>query len=226
MESTMGMPVDQAGPEARVSDLELARRCAARDEEAVRELTNRYNQRLFRIARSILRSDADAEDAVQDAYIRALEHIGQFRGDSALGTWLTRITINEALGRSRRRSREVSDGLSMEPRVVRPGVPTPEKVMETQQTRALIERAIDRLPDDFRLVFVARMVEGLSVQETADLFDLKPETVKTRVHRARARLRADLESHVTPAVREAYAFDGDRCARMTERVVSRCIHRV
>ena len=202
-------------PEAALlSEAELARLCAARDESAVRELTNRYNQRLFRIARSILRQDADAEDAVQDAYVKAIQSIGSFRGDSALGTWLTRITINEALGRLRRRAREVADVPE------RSTYETPERVMGNEQTRALIERAIDTLPDDFRVAFVARMVEGLSIQETADLLEIRPETVKTRVHRARARLRAELESHVSPAIRDAYAFDGERCARMTERVVA------
>ena len=211
---TMSVVTPTQGP-ALLSELELARQCAAKDEWAVRELTNRYNRRLYRIARGILRSDADAEDAVQDAYIRALQHIGEFRGDSALGTWLTRITMNEALGRLRKRRHEEADVPERSTHV------TPEKVMGNRETRDLIERALDKLPDEFRLAFVARMVEGLSIQETADLLDVKPETVKTRVHRARTRLRAELESHVAPAVREAYAFDGERCARMTSRVLAR-----
>ena len=123
--------------------------------------------------------------------------------------------MNEALGRLRKRKPEVSDVPEGRTHL------TPEKVMGNRETRDLIERAIDRLPDEFRLAFVARMVEGLSVQETADLLAVKPETVKTRVHRARTRLRAELESHVAPSVREAYAFDGERCARLTASVLAR-----
>jgi RNA polymerase sigma-70 factor (ECF subfamily) len=196
-------------------DAELAERCLARDEDAIRELTRRYNQRLYRVARGILRSDLEAEDVVQDTYIRALAGLERFRGQSALGTWLVRIAINEALGRLRRKKPEALDAPPAAP------VVDPETLMATAESRVMLERAIDDLPDAFRSVFVARMVEGLSIEETADLFGLRPETVKTRVHRARVRLRANLETQLGPAVRESFAFDGARCDRLTDAVILR-----
>jgi RNA polymerase sigma-70 factor (ECF subfamily) len=196
-------------------DATLAERCLARDEDAIRELTRRHNQRLYRIARGILRSDLEAEDVVQDTYIRALDGLERFRGQSALGTWLVRIAINEALGRARRKKPEALDAPPAAP------VVDPETLMATAESRVMLERAIDDLPDAFRSVFVARMVEGLSIEETADLFGLRPETVKTRVHRARVRLRASLETQLGPAVRESFAFDGVRCDRLTDAVILR-----
>ena len=210
-------------PLTSLADAVLAERCLARDDCAVRELTRRYNQRLYRIARGIVRSDAEAEDVVQDTYVRALTGLERFRGDSALGTWLTRIAINEALGRVRR-ARPMTNILDDSPNApdnVATETPDPEKLMATLESRAMLEEAIDQLPDPFRSVFVARIVEGLSVEETAVLFGLRPETVKTRVHRARVRLRAILEARLGPAVREAFAFDGARCDRLTAAVLDR-----
>lgn len=202
---------------AGVPDDELVRRCRDRDETAVRALTTRYNQRLFRIARGILRDDAEAEDVVQEAYVRAFMGLDRFRGESAFGTWITRIAMNEALGRLRSRRPKEADIVES---LVESKAPNPESVVANLQMQHLIERAIDDLPDEFRTIFVARVVEGLSVDETAQLFDLKPETVKTRVHRARARLRTSLEAAMGGTVREAFAFDGTRCARLTEAVWS------
>ena len=209
-------------PVAELTDGELTAQCLARNEDAIRELTRRYNQRLYRIARSIVRDDAEAEDVVQDTYVRALTGLEKFRGQSALGTWLVRIAINEALQRVRRRRplESMDDETVLDAPIADAG-PTPEMLMYTQESRAMLEAAIDDLPDAFRSVFVARMVEGLSVEETADLFSLRPETVKTRVHRARARLRANLEAQIGPAVREAFAFDGERCDRLTNAVLLR-----
>jgi RNA polymerase sigma-70 factor (ECF subfamily) len=190
-------------PVAELTDAELAERCLARDEDAVRELTRRNNQRLYRIARSIVRDDQEAEDVVQETYVRALTGLETFRGQAALGTWLVRIAMNEALGRvRRRRSVQYVD----------------DSTLET--THAAVD-PIDDLPDAFRSVFVARMVEGLSVEETAELFALRPETVRTRVHRARVRLRTRLEAQVGPSVRDAFAFDGERCNRLTNAVLHR-----
>lgn len=200
---------------SELPDTDLAGRCLARDEDAIRELTRRYNQRLYRIARGILRSDLEAEDVVQDTYIHALAGLESFRGQSALGTWLVRIAINEALGRLRRKKPEALDAAPAAP------VVDPETLMATAESRVMLERAIDDLPDAFRSVFVARMVEGLSIDETANLFGLRPETVKTRVHRARVRLRASLETQLGPAVRESFAFDGARCDRLTDAVILR-----
>jgi RNA polymerase sigma-70 factor (ECF subfamily) len=205
------------------SEADLIAGARQRNEAAIRELMQRHNQRLFRMARSVLRDDGEAEDAVQDGWVQALTHMDGFRGEAAIGTWLTRIVMNEALARVRRqRTRSgtfgVSDGTE------RPEAATtenPESIMAHQQMRRVLEDAIDRLPDAFRSVFVARMVEGLSVDETAHVLGLRPETVKTRAHRARARLRTELSRSMGPAVGEAFAFQGDRCARLTEAVLRR-----
>jgi RNA polymerase sigma-70 factor (ECF subfamily) len=215
-------------PPADLSDAELVRRCVARDPAAVRLLTSRYNQRLYRIARSILGDAADAEDAVQDTYLKAFGAFGSFRGDASIATWLTRIAINEALGRARTRRHTVPWDASAEP-ALHPHTqyhspsagPDPELAMARHELKALMERSIEALPEPFRLVFVARFVEGLSVEETADLLGLRPETVKTRAHRARRRLKIDLEQQVGAAVPDLFRFDGARCARLTDRVLTR-----
>jgi RNA polymerase sigma-70 factor (ECF subfamily) len=217
-----------AVPSAAVglTDAELVRRCRERDPAAVRVLTQRYNQRLYRIARSILGDAAEAEDAVQDTYLKAFSGLEQFRGESNVGTWLTRIAINEALGRARRRKPTVAWEETTEP-ALHPHTlyqspsagPNPEIAMAQQELQSLVERSIDALSEPFRVVFVARFVEGLSVDETAELLGLRPETVKTRAHRARRRLKLDLERRVGGAVSDAFRFDGSRCERLTRTVV-------
>ena len=210
-----------------VTDDELVKRCLARDEESIRIVTRRYNQRLFRIARGILGSDVDAEDAVQEAYLKAFAGLDRFRGESGLGTWLTRILMNEALGRTRRRSPVV---LAADQTAKRDGGtafesasagPDPEMTMAQTEMRELLEQSIDRLPDPFRVVFIARFVEGMSVEETAAAFRLRPETVKTRAYRAKARLRADLKERLGATVSEVFRFDGARCDRLTDTVLRR-----
>ena len=205
---------------ARLSDAELLLGCQRREDAAVRELTRRYNQRLFRIARGILRDDADAEDVVQETYVQVFTHLQQFRGDSSVGTWLVRIVMNQALARIRRRRPAID--IAAAP-TASPGA-DPETLMARQELRSLLERSIDDLPDTFRAVFVARIVEGLSIEETAELFHIRPETVKTRVHRARRALRRSLEHHVGSTIANAFSFDGARCERLTNRVIER-LHR-
>jgi RNA polymerase sigma-70 factor (ECF subfamily) len=210
--------VASAGPE--LSDDELLRGCQRRDDDAVRELTRRYNRRLFRIARGILRDDAAAEDVVQETYVRVFTHLEQFRGDSSVGTWLVRIAMNLALGRIRARRPTVDIAVT----AAESADPNPETEMANSELRTLLERAIDDLPDAFRTVFIARIVEGLSIQETAELLHVNPETVKTRVHRARRALRRSLEHQVGAKVTDAFAFDGARCARLTTNVIN-TLHR-
>jgi RNA polymerase sigma-70 factor (ECF subfamily) len=213
-------------------DETLVERARARDESAVRTLTRRYNQRLFRIARSILRNDAEAEDVVQETYVRAFTGLDRFRGEAGFGTWLTRIAMNEALGRLRRRQTTVAwpaEGVDGEgqlrahilrfPAASSPA--DPETTMAQREMKDLLERAIDQLPETFRTAFVARIVEGMSVEETADLIGIRPETVKTRVHRARVRLRADIDKQCGPLLSGAFPFDGRRCERLTEAVIRR-----
>ncbi len=210
-----------------LSDEDLVSLARSRDEAAVRAITRRYNRRLFRIARTILRDDAEAEDVVQETYVRAFTGLDLFRGDAAFGTWITRIAMNEALGRLRRRRPTVdweTYGVNRNHAEIIhfPGSAAtndPEKTMAQSEVRALLEKAIDQLPDVFRAVFVARIVEGMSVEETADLFGLQPETVKTRLHRARLLLRVELDKQLGPALTSSFPFDGRRCDRMTQVVV-------
>ncbi|HZP75391.1 MAG TPA: RNA polymerase sigma factor [Pseudolabrys sp.] len=212
---------------ARLSDEELVRLARERDEAAVRALTQRYNRRLFRVARSILRDDVEAEDVVQETYLRALAGLEHFRGDAAFGTWITRIAMNEALGRLRRRRPTVDWESYGENRTQAEIIDfpasavtnDPERTMAQGEIRELLEQAIDALPDAFRAVFVARIVEGMSVEETADLFGLQAETVKTRLHRARNLLRDALEQRLGPALTATFPFDGARCERLTEEIV-------
>jgi len=209
------------------TDEDLVGLCLERDEAAVRELTRRHNRRLFRLARGIVRDESEAEDVVQAAYVRAFTGLDRFRGDAMFGTWIARITINEALGRLRRRrptvpwDAEPEDQLQARiltfPQASRGQ--DPEATMVQRELVAALERAIDALPEPFRVVFIARLVEGLTIEDTAALLDLKPQTVKTRVHRARQRLRADLEKQLGPLVSSAFPFDGVRCERLTDRVL-------
>ncbi|TJX21926.1 MAG: RNA polymerase sigma factor, partial [Mesorhizobium sp.] len=151
---------------------------------------------LYRIARGVVRNDAEAEDIVQEAYVRAFANLSTFRGGSSLSTWLSRIVINEALGRLRKRKRIVALPENPEAQIIRfPLNPSddPERTMAQRQILALVERATDSLPDVYRSVFVARVIEGFSMDETADLLGVKPETVKTRLHRARALVRKALD---------------------------------
>lgn len=200
-----------------------------RHEGAIRALIQRNNRRLFRTARSVLRSDAESEDVVQETYVRAFTHLDQFRGDAAFSTWLTRIALNAALGRKRREKPTVSYEATME----QPGgelimFPTgaemtrdPESELGRQQARHLIEAALAGLPDIFRSVFVLRDVEGMSIEETAELLSIKPQTVKTRLFRARKLVREGIDAALAPAFGDIFPFDGMRCARLADRVVAR-----
>src|SRR5262245_35354613 len=211
----------------KLGDEDLVRLARERDEAAVRAITNRYNRRLFRIARSIVRNDAEA--VVQETYVRAFTGLATFRGDAAFGTWITRIAMNEALGRLRRQRPTVDwetyGANRNEAEIINFPLSAvsndPEKTMAQGEVRAVLEREIDELQDSFLAVFVVRLVEGMSVEETADLFDLRAETVKTRLHRARALLRAALDRQLGPALTKTFPFGGRRCERMTETVVRR-----
>jgi len=194
-------------------------------------IMQRYSPRLFRMARAIVRDDAEAEDVLQEAYVRAYAGLGGFRGEAALGTWLTRIVLNEAMGRLRRlRPTEELEAidealLSGDSRVIMfPGVNAPgdpESAAARAEIRRLLEGAIDDLPDAFRVVFVMRDIEEMSIDETAEHLGILPETVKTRLHRARRLLRTSLDAKLAPALRETFPFQGARCARITQSVLAR-----
>ena len=212
----------------QAGDAELVQRALARDETAIRAIMQANNRRLFRLARGILRNDSEAEDVVQDAYVRAFTHLDRFRGDSSLSTWLSRIAMNEALGRLRRKPpggewSALSDGPREAEIIPFPLSPPddPEKSMAQREIQRVVEHAIDELPETFRLVFITRVIEGMTVEETADILGLKPETVKTRLHRARSLLRENVERKIGPVVMEAFPFAGRRCERLTEAVLQR-----
>ncbi len=212
-----------------IGDAELVRRALARDEAAVRAILQANNRRLFRIARGILRNDSEAEDVVQETYVRALTHLEGFRGDSSLSTWLSRIAMNEAMGRlrGRRPSLELSSLPQQRPEaeIIQFPAPSassdPEKSMAQREIQEVVEHAIDELPEPFRLVFITRVMEEMNIEETAELLGLKPETVKTRLHRARAMLRENVEKKIGPVILEAFTFSGRRCERLTEAVLKR-----
>ena len=213
--------------ENRPDEMTLVGRALAREPGAFRTIMTANNQRLYRLARSIVRNDSEAEDVLQEAYLHAFARLESFRGESALATWLSRIVINEALGRLRKARRAIAVPESTLPQAtiipfpLNAGSSDPEKSMAQRQILELVERAMDALPEMFRTVFVARAVEGLSAEETAELLGLKPETVKTRLFRARKLLRERLDEEIGPVLLDAFPFAGRRCERITEAVMKR-----
>lgn len=215
---------------AAMGETELVRHARAGEREAFRVIMQRGNQRLFRIARGLVRDDAEAEDIVQETYVRAFTHLDDFRGEASIYTWLTRIAINEAKGRLRKQRQNVGlDAVeAMQGRgahvIMFPHTDpalTPELDVARAQVRRLLELAIDDLPEDFRVVFVMREVEGCSTAETAAALNIREETIKTRLHRARRLLRATISERLASSVSDAFMFMGARCERMSERVLAR-----
>lgn len=213
----------------RASDAELVRRSLARDGSAFRTIMQAHNRRLYRLARGIVRDDAEAEDVVQESYVRAFTHLADFRGDSSLATWLSRITINEALGRLRARRPHV-DLTTFEVQRTPAEIiqfplaskaDDPEQTMAQRQLLHLVEQATDKLPEVYRIVFITRVIEGMSVEETAEILGLRPETVKTRLHRARRLVREQLDKQIGPVLMDAFPFAGRRCERVTNAVMQR-----
>ena len=213
---------------AAIGDLQLARLCAAGDPEAARYLLAANNQRMFSTAWSVLKDRSEAEDAVQAAYVSAFGALGRFEGKSSLSTWLTRIVLNEALGRVRKRKRR-------EAQLEQQGVASldsyreammrgsdqdaPDAALAREQVRGLLEKAIADLPEAFRTVFVMGDVEGLGVEETAEVLGIPPATVKTRRLRARRRLQQTLAPEVRQILTGVFPFAGADCAALTERVM-------
>jgi RNA polymerase sigma-70 factor, ECF subfamily len=215
---------------SRLSDAELVRLALQRDGEAFREIMQRQNRRLYRVARSVVHDDSEAEDVVQEAYVLAFTNLAKFRAESSLATWLTRITLNEAMGRLRRRRPTVDvltldsstgDGAQVIPFPTMISNEDPERNAAQREIRGLIERAVDELPEIFRVVFVMRDVEEMSIEETAAFLSLRPETVKTRLHRARKLLRQALDAKLATALTDVFPFAGARCLTFTDEVLTR-----
>jgi RNA polymerase sigma-70 factor, ECF subfamily len=215
----------------KLSDLELAQRISTGDKHAFELLMRRHNQMLYRTARSILKDEAEAEDAVQEAYLLAYRGMRRFRGDAKLSTWLVRIVVNEAIGRARKRSRGAEiiqlgsetqeDREAVEENVNQTLPEQPEHAAQRAQTRRLLEAKIDELPDAFRTVFVLRALEELSVEESAVALGIPEATVRSRFFRARGLLREALSKEIDLAYGDAFAFAGARCDRIVAGVMAK-----
>lgn len=211
-------------PDRSLTDADIVRLVASGDERAFALLMRRHNRMLYRTARSILKDDAEAEDALQDAYLLAFRAMKNFRGDARLSTWLTRIVVNEALARARRTSRRgevilLDGGAEADMQEAAGG--QPEQAAQRAEARRLLERNIDRLPAAFRSVFVLRALEEMSVEETAACLDIPEATVRTRFFRARGLLRAAMARELDGAYEDAFSFDGARCDRIVAGALER-----
>jgi len=212
-----------------LSDAELVQRIRAGEPQLFELVMRRYNARLYRTVRSLLRDEAEAEDAMQDAYVHAFTHLDAFRAEARLSTWLTRIALNEALMRLRRRGRfldlaaPLRDDDEENSAMDEQGspLPSPEQAAQTGELRVLLEGSVDALPPASRAAFVLRDVEGLSTAEAAECLGISEESVRTRLHRARALLREDLYRRAGSAAGELFPFHAPRCDRVVAAVLAR-----
>ena len=212
-----------AAPTA-LSDEEVVARVLEGDISLFEILMRRYNQRLFRVARGILADDAEAEDVMQDAYVRAFRELAGFRGEARFATWLTRIACHEALARARKRRRLVPiSPAGGEPPDPPSQASSPERELENRELQAVLRDAVEVLPDPLRAVFCLREVEGLSTEEAADALGLTVENVRVRLHRAKRSLRQTLDGRIGREVRRLYLFDGPRRDRVVEGVFARLL---
>jgi len=209
-----------------ISDEEVVQRLRAGETGLFEVIMRRYNQRLYRVARAILRDDAEAEDVMQQAYVNAYRHLDQFAGRALFSTWLTKIAVHEALARARRKGRfeepeavDDSNGDAMSG--LKSSGPDPERQAFAGELRALIESAIEALPEHYRAVFVMREVEGLSTAETAECLEESEDVVKTRLHRARMLLRRELMARAGSEAGDAFRFHATRCDRVVAAVFAR-----
>ena len=203
-----------------LSDKEIVGLVLAGNEAAFEGIMRRYNRLLYRLARSILQHDQEAEDAVQESYVRAYFNLGQFKGPGGFPSWISRIVINESLTRVRRKKPQDA-GVADADDVATDPASRPDRVAMTDDILDLIESALDTLPQDFRLVFMLRAVEELSVAETAEILNIKPATVKTRFHRARGLMRKTLTRRIGDAAPKSFYFAGERCNRIVEMTFGR-----
>jgi RNA polymerase sigma-70 factor (ECF subfamily) len=213
-------------PDNQLSDEEVVARVLGGELSLFEVLMRRHNQKLFRVVRSIVQSDTEAEDVVQDAYVRAYTHLGQFEQRSSFATWLTRIAFNEALARKRAQQRLVeidsiqeSDEATM--KFLKSNAATPEEDALAGSLSVMLEGAVDSLPESYRSVFMLREIEGMSTAETAECLDLSEEAVKVRLHRGRAILRREIYNRTGQASAGAFRFAGPRCDGLVAAVLAR-----
>ena len=228
------MPILTSTSDAAAGDLPMTgnARTALSDEEVIIRVTSgevdlfevvmrRYNQRLFRVVRSIVGEAHEAEDAVQEVYLSAFSHLGQFAGQAQFSTWLTRIAINEALARRRRRARgRALDFRDDDETVLGPPAASPEDEASRREMGRMLEAAIDELPAIYRVVFVMREMEQMSTAETASALAIAEETIKVRLHRAKGLLRQAMSARMQPSMADVYPFLGRRCDRIVRAVMS------
>ena len=222
----MGVDVVAENANSVLSDEEVVRRIIEGEPALFEILMRRYNRRLFRVTRSIVANDLEAEDIIQDAYVRAYQHLNQFEGRAQFSTWLTKIAIYEAYARVRRVDHQKVDSISvLEGRGmdVKANERDPEQQIYDAELKTVLERAFDALPDVYRSVFMLREIEGMSTAETAECLELSEENVKTRLHRARALLQRELYSLVGTNAHLAFQFLGPRCDRIVAGVLSRIL---
>ena len=211
-----------AAEAAVAEEAELLAHLRAGRSDAYAALMRRNNQRLYRLARGILRDDAEAEEAVQEGYVRAFTRLGGFKGEASLATWLARIVLNEAIGRLRRRRPTVDiDAMAETLAEDAPTRPGPEQAAARREIRRAIEAAVDTLPPSFRSVFILRAIEQMSIDETAACLGIPADTVKSRLHRANKLLRAALETRFGALLDDSFPFLGARCDRLVARVLER-----
>ena len=222
----MVSPAEVATSQEPLSDEEVVARVLAGETAMFEIVMRRHNQRLYRVARAILRNDGEAEDVMQDAYVRAYEHLDQFAGRAKFSTWLTRIAVHEALARQHRGKRYQE----LEPTSEREGDPmdrfasmalNPEQQASTSEIRRLLEEAVEKLPDAYRTIFVLRDVEEMSTADAADVLEISEENVKVRLHRARALLRKSLFARAGMERKEAFNFHAVRCDQVVKNVFER-----
>jgi RNA polymerase sigma-70 factor, ECF subfamily len=224
MTSTISTPAERLSTASALTDDEVVARVLAGDTALFEILMRRYNPRLYRVARSVLRDDAEAEDVMQQAYVSAYGNLAQFAGRAKFSTWLTKIAFHEALARARRRRREGGRRPSFEEDVmssVKSSAPTPEQQAFHGELRVHLDAVIEALPATYRMVFVLRDIEGMSTSETAACLEIREDAVKTRLHRARALLREELYQRAGLAAESTFAFHRSRCDRVVEAAFAR-----
>ncbi|HEY4234078.1 MAG TPA: RNA polymerase sigma factor [Lacipirellulaceae bacterium] len=219
-----GFRADGAPSGELLPDEAIVARVLGGDVASFELIMRRYNQRLFRVARSIVGEDTEAEDVVQEAYVNAYQHLAQFEGRAQFSTWLTRIAVYEASARRRKRQRlqlVTSSEVEIESMEIRSANRDAAEEASQRELGSLLATAVEALPAELRLVFTLRLVERLSTQETAECLELTPANVKVRLHRARLMLRSWIDQRIGKETRQLYAFDGERCNRIVARVSAR-----
>jgi len=222
----MVSPTEVATSQEPLSDEEVVTRVLAGETGMFEIIMRRHNQLLYRVARAILRNDGEAEDVMQDAYVRAYEHLGQFAAKAKFSTWLTRIAVHEALSRQRRGNRYQE----LEPMSEREGdpmdrfaslAPDPEQQASNSEVRRLLEESVEKLPDAYRTIFILRDIEEMSTTDAAEVLEITEDNVKVRLHRARALLRKSLYARAGMERKEAFNFHAVRCDRVVKNVFER-----